>query len=410
MSLIVQKFGGTSVGSLERIQHVANIIKQTRDEGNQVVVVVSAMHGETDRLIDLAHATSPQPAPNEFDALLATGEQASAALLSMTLLGAQCPARSLTGAQARIKTNKNHRKARILEIDPNVVHETLEAGQVPVIAGFQGVTEHGHVTTIGRGGSDVTAVAIAAALKADECQIYTDVNGVYTTDPRVVKQARLLEQITFEEMLEMANLGAKVMQRHAVEFAHQNRVPVRVLSSFDKGPGTLITFADQLIEEPLVSGIAFDRDQAKITLTGIPADPASSSRILTAMSEADIDVDMMVQNVPSPKDKIDFSFTVHLDDFKEAHSKAQALGEALKAETVHGDDHIAKLSIVGLGMKTHASVAAKMLSALGEEGINIHLITSSEVKISTVIDEKYMELGARTLHNVFGLDQPKKPH
>lgn len=403
MALIIQKFGGTSVGNLERIQHVASIIQKTRDAGHTVCAVVSAMHGETDRLIDLAHAASPDPNPREFDALISTGEQVSAALLSMTLMANACPAVSLSGHQAKIVTDQHHRKATILNIDSAAVQAVLESGRVPVVTGFQGVTDEGHVTTIGRGGSDVTAVALAAALNADECQIYTDVEGVYTTDPRVVKRARLLDQISFDEMLEMANLGAKVLQLRAVEFAQQYKMPLRVLSSFSESPGTLITFRTEAAQ-PQVSGIAFDRNQAKISISGIPNEGGYMSKILDALHQQKISVDMLIQNTPAPEDHVDFSFTVHLDEFKDALRISERIGAELKAQDVKGNDRIAKLSIVGLGMKRHASVAAKMLSALGEEGITIHLITSSEVKISAVIDERYMELGARILHAAFGLD------
>lgn len=404
MALIVQKFGGTSVGNLERIQHVAKIVADTRRKGHDVLVVVSAMSGETDRLIDLAKSVSPNINEREYDALISTGEQVSAALVSMMLTSVNCPAISFNAAQVHIQTDGRYRKANITNVETKKLLKELAAGRVPVVAGFQGISDDGHITTIGRGGSDVTAVSLAAALKADECQIFTDVDGVYTTDPRVVQRARLLPQITFAEMLEMANLGAKVLQLRAVEFAEKYRVPLRVLSSFTEGPGTLITFREGDIVQPQVSGIAFDRNQAKLSIMGIPNQAGFVSKILDAIGQANIAVDMLIQNVPSPDDEIDFSFTVHLDDYREALTICQAVGQSVGVKNIQGNDRIAKLSVVGLGMKTHASVASKMFSTLSEEGINIHLITSSEVKISTVIDEKYMELGARILHTAFDLD------
>ena len=404
MSLIVQKFGGTSVGDLDRIQRVSEIIGNTRKQGNDVIVVVSAMEGETDRLINLANSVVSEPTPREYDALIATGEQVSAALLSMSLNAAKHPACSYTGSQVGITTTNHHRKAEIKNINTDNLRRDIKEGRIPVIAGFQGINDHGHITTIGRGGSDVTAVALAAALKADECQVYTDVEGVFTSDPRVVKEARLLSHITFEEMLELASLGAKVLQRRAVEVAYKYRVPLRVLSSFEEGRGTLITFSKENQDKPLVSGIAFDRDQAKLTILGMPNDNIAVSRILAAIGEAKIEVDMIIQNVPTAEDFVDFSFTVPMDDYQEALAITQKMSRELSAKEVIGDDKIAKLSIVGLGMKTHAGVASKMLQALAEEGIHIHLITSSEVKISAVIDEKYLELGARTLHSAFRLE------
>ncbi len=403
MALIIQKFGGTSVGNLERIQNVAKIVSKTKAQGHDVVVVVSAMHGETDRLINLAHATMPDPHPREYDVLVSTGEQVSAALLSMSLIAENYSARSYTGTQAQIKTSSQHKKAAITEINTQAILADLSEGAIPVIAGFQGVDDIGQVTTFGRGGSDITAVALAAALKADECQVYTDVEGVYTSDPRVVKEARRLPRITFEEMLELASLGAKVLQIQAVELAHKHSVPLRVLSSFEEGPGTLITFNEGDLDSPLVSGIAFDRNQAKLTILGIPNRSGAVSHVLAAISDAGIEVDMIVQNIPSREDYVDFSFTVHLDDYKEALSLSKQVSKDFSARDVLGDDRIAKLSLVGVGMKSHAGVASKMLQALDEEGIAIHLITSSEVKISVVIDEKYTELGARTLHARFDL-------
>lgn len=408
MALIVQKFGGTSVGTLERIQYVAEKIIQARAEGNQVVVVLSAMNGETDRLIELAKSVDPDPNPREYDALVSLGEQMTIALLSIALNAKGCAARSYTGAQAGITTNSAHKKARILKIEPQNLLSELEEGRVPVVAGFQGIDKYGNVTTLGRGGSDTTAVALAAALKAKECQIYTDVDGVYTSDPRVVSKARRLSRITFEEMLELASLGAKVLQIRSVEFAGKYNVPLRVLSTFIEGPGTLITYEETGMEQPVVSGIAFDRNQAKLTIFGIPDRPGIARHILAAMGEANIDVDMIVQNVPGIDKSLDFSFTVQRDDYKKALAILNNVAEQLNAHGVLGDDKVAKLSIVGVGMKSHAGVASKMFAALGDEGINIQLISTSEIKISVVIDEKYIELGARTLHTAFGLDA--EPH
>jgi aspartate kinase len=405
MSLIVQKFGGTSVGSLERIAYVTDKIIQAKKQGHQIVVVSSAMHGETDRLIQLGQSLCDEPNSREHDALVATGEQAAVALIAMALLAKGCPARSYTGAQAGIKTDNKHKKARILELSPTALQADLAAGIVPVVAGFQGVDSKGDTTTLGRGGSDTTAVALAAALKADECQIYTDVDGVYTTDPRMVPAARLLQRITFEEMLEMASLGAKVLQIRAVEFAGKYNVPVRVLSTFVEGSGTLITYEDKNhMEQPLVSGIAFDRNQAKLTLLGIPNHPKVASHILSAVSQYNIDVDMIVQNVPTVDKTIDFSFTVQCDDYKEAHAIMSQVAQELGAKELVGDTKVAKLSLVGVGMRSHAGVATTMFHTLGKEGINIQMISTSEIKISVVIDEKYLELGVRSLHTAFGLD------
>lgn len=403
MALIVQKFGGSSVGDIERIQHVAKIVSNTRKKGHDVVVVVSAMQGETDRLLKLANVMSLDPNPRETDALVSTGEQVSAALLSMSLISKQCPARSYTGSQVSIHTKGSHRKAEIDHIRTELLMGDLAEGLVPVIAGFQGVNESGHITTIGRGGSDITAVAIAAALKAHECQIYTDVQGIYTTDPRVVAGARLLSEVTFEEMLELAALGAKVLQRRAVEFAHEFKVPLRVLSTFQEGEGTLVTFSDSTGKQSTVSGIAFDRDQAKLAIIGMPSQANALSQVMLALNEAEINVDMMIQSVPSSEDEVDFSFTVSRDDYPKALLVIKNIAEHLHANEVLGDNKIAKLSIVGVGMKSHAGAASKMLQTLAEEGIAIHLITSSETKISAVVDEKYLELGVRVLHDAFGL-------
>ncbi len=404
MALIVQKYGGTSVGSLERIHSVAEKIMKTRAQGNQVVVVLSAMNGETDRLIGLAYAIDEQANPREFDALISIGEQVTIALMSIALNSKGCPAQSFTGAQAGIFTDSAHKKARIVNILAEPIKKALSEGKIPIIAGFQGIDKQGNITTLGRGGSDTSAVAIAAALKADECQIYTDVDGVYTTDPRVVPQAQRLSRVTFEEMLELASLGAKVLQIRSVEFAGKYSVPVRVLSSFVDGPGTLITFEDDRMEHPVVSGIAFDRNQAKLTVAGIPEKPAIAREILAAVSDANIDVDMIVQNVPGIDKTIDFSFTVQRDDYKQGLHVLNEVASQLGARGVVGDDKVAKLSIVGVGMRSHAGVATKMFAALADEGIDIQLISTSEIKISVIIDEKYIELGARTLHTVFELD------
>jgi aspartate kinase len=404
MSLIVQKFGGTSVGTLDRINQVADRIIRARDKGQQVVAVSSAMNGETDRLIQLARALSDHPDLREYDTLVSTGEQVAVALLSIALTAKGCPARSYTGRQAEIKTDAVHQKARIVSIDPKALRSDLEKGIVPVVAGFQGVNVYGDTTTLGRGGSDTTAVALAAVLKADECQIYTDVEGVYTTDPRVVPSAKLLSCITFEEMLEMASLGAKVLQIRAVEFAGKYNVPLRVLSSFSEGVGTLITSDDSSMERPLVSGIAFDRNQAKVTLLGLPDRPGVASHILSAVSANNIDVDMIVQNIPAQDKTIDFSFTVQRDDYKHVMILMEKAARDLNAKGVIGAANIAKLSLVGVGMRSHAGVATTMFTVLSDEGINIQLVSTSEIKISVVIDEKYLELGARSLHTAFGLD------
>lgn len=404
MALIVQKFGGTSVGSIERIRHVADKVLDMRKQGHDVVVVLSAMNGETDRLIQLAHAITEVPNPREYDALISTGEQISTALLSMVLMEKGCPARSFTGAQAGICTDTQHKKARILNIDIESIQRDLKEGRIPVVAGFQGINAAGDVTTLGRGGSDTTAVALAAALKADECQIYTDVEGVYTTDPRVVPDARLLSRITFEEMLEMSSLGAKVLQIRAVEFAGKYNVPLRVLSTFVDGPGTLITFEDAHMEHAVVSGIAFDRNQATLTIIGLPDKPGMARYVFNAISDASIDVDMIVQNAPIGDPTVNFSFTVQREDYKHAYGILENVARDLKAPGIRGDDRVVKLSLVGVGMRSHAGVATTMFKALGDEGINIQLITTSEIKISVIIEEKYLELGARTLHSAFGLN------
>lgn len=405
MALLVQKFGGTSVGTTERIEAVADKVCQFRKNGHDIVVVVSAMSGETNRLIALANDIMEEPTPREMDVLVSTGEQVTIALLSMALQKRGCDARSYTGSQVRILTDSSHTKARIKDIDEQNMRADLDAGRVVVVAGFQGVDEHGNITTLGRGGSDTTAVALAAALKADECQIYTDVDGVYTTDPRVVDSARRLERITFEEMLEMASLGSKVLQIRAVEFAGKYNVPLRVLSSFAEGEGTLITFEDEnAMEQPVVSGIAFNRDEAKLTISGVPDTPGSALRILKPVSDANIEVDMIVQNV-GEDNKTAFTFTVHRNDFKRAQDVLRGISTEIGAGEVGGDTKIAKVSIVGVGMRSHAGVATKMFEALSNEGINIQMISTSEIKISVVIDEKYLELAVRALHSAFELDK-----
>ncbi len=408
MALIVQKYGGTSVGNPERIQNIAAKVRAARGKGHDVVVVVSAMSGETDRLIGLARAIDSKPAPRELDVLLATGEQVTIALLSIALEKLGCAARSYTGAQVHILTDSAHNKARIREIDGARVRQDLTAGRVVVVAGFQGVDEHGNITTLGRGGSDTTAVALAAALKADECQIFTDVDGVYTTDPRVVPNARRLARITFEEMLEMASLGSKVLQIRSVEFAGKYNVPLRVLSSFEEGEGTLITYEEEGMEEPLISGIAFNRDEAKLTVLGVPDQPGVAYRVLGPIADANIEVDMIIQNVGEDA-TTDLTFTVHRNDYDKALDILQKSARELGAREVNGDPKIVKISIVGVGMRSHARIASAMFQALAREGINIRMISTSEIKISVVVDEKYLELGVRTLHDAFGLEQGGRP-
>jgi len=405
MSLLVQKYGGTSVGSVERIEAVAKKVAALRTQGHDIVVVVSAMSGETNRLIGLAQEIQETPDPREMDVLVSTGEQVTIALLCMALKKLNCDARSYTGGQVRILTNNAHTKARIQAIDDANMRTDLQAGRVVVVAGFQGVDDQGNITTLGRGGSDTTAVALAAALKADECQIYTDVDGVYTTDPRVVDRARRLERITFEEMLEMASLGSKVLQIRAVEFAGKYNVPLRVLSSFQEGPGTLITLDEEvnIMEQPIVSGIAFNRDEAKVTVAGIPDKPGIASRLLAPVSAANIEIDVIVQNVAADK-STDLTFTVNKADMKRAVEVLQGVTNEIGAREVFSDDQVAKVSIVGVGMRSHAGVASQMFTALADEGINIQMITTSEIKISVIIEERYLELAVRALHTVFGLD------
>jgi aspartate kinase len=403
MALIVQKYGGTSVGSPERIQAVAEKIIRYRDQGHQLVVVVSAMSGETDRLMGLAGAMSKRPLPRELDVLLATGEQTTIALLSMALEERGCKARSYTGAQVHILTDNAHNKARIREIDAKHVAADLAAQRVVVVAGFQGVDEKGNITTLGRGGSDTTAVALAAALKADECQIFTDVDGVYTTDPRIEPDARRLERITFEEMLEMASLGSKVLQIRAVEFAGKYNVPLRVLSSFEESEGTLITYEDDGMEQALISGIAFNRDEAKLTALGVPDQPGIAHLILGPIASANVEVDMIIQNMAPDGKTTDFTFTVHRNDYQRSLEILQKVAGGMGASEVVGDPKIVKISLVGVGMRSHAGIASSMFETLAREGINIKMISTSEIKVSVVVDEKYLELGVRALHEAFDI-------
>jgi len=408
MALIVQKYGGTSVANPERIRKVAERVARFHKAGHQIVVVVSAMSGETDKLIKLAKEVQATPDPRELDVVIATGEQVTIGLTAMALMNLGIPAVSYTGLQVRILTDEAHTKARILDIDQHNMRADLDAGKVVVVAGFQGVNAAGHITTLGRGGSDTTGVALAAALSADECQIYTDVDGVYTTDPRVVPEARRLETITFEEMLEMASMGSKVLQIRSVEFAGKYKVKLRVLSSFeDKNDGTLITFEeDRKMEQPIISGIAFNRDEAKLSILGVPDRPGIAYSILGPIGEANIDVDMIIQNT-SVDGLTDFSFTVHRNEFDKAMGIANnQIKPAIQARDVHGDNKICKVSLVGVGMRTHAGVASKMFSTLAHENINIQMISTSEIKTSVVIDEKYMELAVRSLHRAFELDGP----
>ena len=404
MALIVQKYGGTSVGSIERIENVAKRVIASRDLGYNVIVVVSAMSGETDRLLGLAKQLTNRPAARELDVLLATGEQVTIALLAMALQKHGYPARSYTGAQVQIRTDSAHSKARIQHIDAEPIMQDLNAGRIVVVAGFQGVDEHNNITTLGRGGSDTTAVALAAALKAEECQIFTDVDGVYTTDPRLVPKARRLERITFEEMLEMASLGSKVLQIRSVEFAGKYNVPLRVLSSFQEGEGTLITIEEEQMEKALVTGIAFNRDEAQITVLGVADRPGIAYSILGPIARANIDVDMIVQN-SGHDGTTDFTFTVHRNDYETALEILRTELAELGAQQVTGNAAIVKISLVGVGMRSHAGIASRMFEALAKEGINIRMISTSEIKISVVVDEKYLELGVRALHEAFELEK-----
>lgn len=406
MALIVQKYGGTSVANVERIRAVAERVAKFKMLGHQVVVVLSAMSGETNRLIGLAKQIQATPDPRELDMMVSTGEQVTIALLAMALKDLGLKAKSYTGSQVRILTDNAFTKARILSIDEDRMRADLDSGHVLVVAGFQGVDEQGNITTLGRGGSDTTGVALAAALKADECQIYTDVDGVYTTDPRIVPEARRLKTITFEEMLEMASLGSKVLQIRSVEFAGKYKVKLRVLSSFqDEGDGTLITFEENnAMEQAVISGIAFNRDEAKITVVGVPDQPGIAYQILGPVADANIDVDMIVQNV-GHENTTDFTFTVHRNDFARAMDIVKSHAAAIGAREVTGDDKIAKVSIVGVGMRSHVGIARRMFETLSKENINLQMISTSEIKISVVVEDKYMELAVRALHQAFELDK-----
>lgn len=408
MALIVQKYGGSSVGTLDRIHHVAEKVIKTKQAGHDVVVVVSAMYGETDRLIQLANALTHQPEPREYDMLISTGEQVSMSLLSMALNAKNCPARSFTGAQIGICTDDIHTKARILEVKTDTIWRELKQNRVVVIAGFQGSNQYGDITTLGRGGSDTSAVAIAAALKAHECQIYTDVDGVYTTDPHLLPEARLLPQISFEEMLEMASLGAKVLQMRSVELASKHNMPIRVLSTFSEGEGTIVTFEDHIMHRGTVSGIAFSREEAIISLSGIPRCIGLEGRILTKVSDAHIEVDMIAQNATA-QNTVDFTFTVQRRDYNNALKVIEELAAELGAMSIKTNAKVAKLSLVGVGMRSHTGVASTMFTALGEAGINIQMITTSEIKISVVIDEDQLERGIKAVHQAFELDKMPNP-
>lgn len=406
MALIVQKFGGTSVASVQRIQAVAKKIKSFKDAGNQLVVSVSAMSGETNRLTALAQELQDRPSLREMDVLLTTGEQVTISLLSMALQQLGCDAISYTGSQVRITTDSAHGKARIKSIDSSLIVESLKQDKVVVIAGFQGMDESGQITTLGRGGSDTTAVALAAALQADECQIYTDVDGVYTADPRIEPKARKMHNISYEEMLEMASLGSKVLQIRAVEFASKYNVSLRVLSSMIDNPvGTLITSEDKIMEEAVISGIAHNKDEAKVSLIGVPDIPGVAYKILKPISQKNIEVDMILQSVSAREGLTNFAFTVHRDDFEESKSILEQVRSDLGAMSVQADDKIVKVSLVGIGMRSHAGIATKMFEVLHRENVNIQMISTSEIKISVAIDEKYLELAVRSLHAAFELDK-----
>ncbi len=403
MALIVQKYGGTSVGTVERIREVAKKLIKHQQQGDDLVVVLSAMSGETNRLIGLANELNDNPNGRELDVLLSTGEQVTIALLCMALEQLGISATSYTGSQVRILTNTTHNKARITEIDDHKIRSELTAGRIVVVAGFQGCDQHGNITTLGRGGSDTTAVALAAALKADECQIYTDVDGVYTTDPRVVSEARRLDTITYEEMLEMASLGAKVLQIRSVEFARNYNVPLRVLSSFKDGGGTLITAEDPKMEQAVISGIAFNRDEAKLTVLGVPDHPGIATQILGPIAKANIEVDMIIQNTGHDS-STDFTFTVHRNDFQQALTILQKTALHLNAKEVISDNKIAKVSVVGVGMRSHAGVANTMFETLANENINISMISTSEIKISVVVSDELLDSAVNALHSAFNLE------
>lgn len=418
MALIVQKYGGTSMGTTERIKNVAKRIKRWHDNGHQIVVVVSAMSGETNRLIALAHDISKNPNPREYDQMVSTGEQVSIALLAIALQEIGIQAKSMTGAQVGIHTDNSHTKARITHIDDDNLCQALDHGMVVVVAGFQGIDQYGDINTLGRGGSDTTGVALAAALKADECQIYTDVDGVYTTDPRITPKAKKLAKITFEEMLEMASLGSKVLQIRSVEFAGKYKVPLRVLSSFDENIdgvfddnfkntiGTLIT-TDQgeSMEQPIISGIAFTKDEAKITLRNVPDRPSVASAILTPISHANIEVDMIIQNLSTDKGLTDFTFTVNRNDYEKSISILNQHLLNIGATEIVGQDQVVKISLVGIGMRSHAGIASKMFQILADNQINIEMISTSEIKISVIIQEQFLQKAIKALHTGFGLDR-----
>ncbi|CAC9466812.1 Aspartokinase (EC 2.7.2.4) [uncultured Gammaproteobacteria bacterium] len=406
MALIVQKYGGTSVSSIEHVQAVAKKVKAFADAGNKLVVSVSAMSGETNRMTALAQAIQDTPSLREMDVLLTTGEQVSISLLAMALQQLGCDAISYTGSQVKITTDSEHGKARIKSIDTQRIYANLDKGKVVVVAGFQGVDEQGNITTLGRGGSDTTAVALAAALKADECQIYTDVDGVYTTDPRIEPNARKMKSVSYEEMLEMASLGSKVLQIRSVEFASKYKVPLRVLSSLIDNPtGTLITSEENIMEQAVISGIAHNKDEAKLSLIGVPDEPGIAYKILKPISEANIEVDMIVQSVSAREGLTNFAFTVHRNDFNKAQKILKDICHDLKAKAVQSDSAVVKVSLVGIGMRSHAGIAAQMFEVLHQENVNIQMISTSEIKISVVIDEKYLELAVRSLHRAFELDK-----
>ncbi len=408
MALIVQKYGGSSVGTLDRIRHVAEKVIKTKQQGHDLIVVVSAMYGETDRLIQLANNLTQSHDPREYDVLISSGEQVSMSLLSMALNAKQCAARSYTGSQIGIHTDGIHTKARIQEVKTDLIHRELKQGRVVVVAGFQGINEHGDITTLGRGGSDTTAVAIAAALRADECQIYTDVDGVYTTDPHFIAEARLLPHISFEEMLEMASLGAKVLQMRCVELASRHNMPIRVLSTFSDGVGTLVTFEDKTMQKRLVSGIAFSREEAVVSLSGIPRQMGVEGRILRKVSEANIEIDMIAQNATAQA-TIDITFTVNRREFQKTLTIVEELADELGAVSVKTNAKVAKLSLVGIGMRSHTGVASTMFSAMGEANIAIQMITTSEIRISVIIDENHLEPAVRAVHQAFQLDKLPPP-
>ena len=403
MALIVEKYGGSSVGTSERIRAVADRVAASHRAGDDLVVVLSAMAGETNRLLELARDIDPEADARETDVLISTGEQVTIALLTMALHKLDVPARSYTGGQVRILTDNVHGKARILDIDADMVRTDIEQRNVVVVAGFQGVDREGNITTLGRGGSDTTAVAMAAALQADECRIYTDVDGVYTADPRIVPEARRLEQITVEEMLELSSLGAKVLETRSVEFAGKYKVPLRVLSSFESGKGTLITYEVNKMEQPLIAGIAYNRDEAKLTIRGVPDQPGVASTIFGQISDAHVNVDMIIQNV-AQDGTTDLTFTVNRSEYTHARSILEKISAELKAREVVGDDQLAKISIVGVGMRSHAGIASTMFEAMATEGINIELISTSEIKISIGVADRYVELAVRALHKAFGLE------